>query len=91
VKENSAVLPVEIPDALRLCLVAADDRYLLTPATNCDLWLERYIPGEDNAEAGSLNASALGRTIKALEVAMDGKVVSYGSEMSVAVNEHGFS
>ena len=91
VKENSALLPVEIPDALRLCLVAADDRYLLTLATNCDLWLEQFISGEDNAEAGSLNASALGRTIMSLEVAMDGKVVSCGSAMGVAVNEHGFS
>jgi hypothetical protein len=92
VKEDPAVLPVEIPEALRLCLVgAAGDRYLLTLSTNCDLWLERFISGEDNAEAGSLNASALGRTLKALEVAMDGQVVSYGSEMDVAVNEHGFS
>jgi hypothetical protein len=91
VKENSTVLPVEIPDALRLCLVAADDRYLLTVATNCDLWLEQFISGEDNAEAGSLNASSLGRRIMALEVAMDGKVVSFGSEMGAAVNEHGFS
>jgi hypothetical protein len=91
VKENSTVLPVEVPDALRLCLVAVDDRYLLTLATNCDLWLEQFITGEDNAEAGSLNASTLGRTIKALEMAMDGKVVSYMSEMGVAVNEHGFS
>jgi hypothetical protein len=67
VKEEINVLPVEIPDALRLCLVAADDRYLLTLVTNCDLWLERFISGEDNVEAGSLNAAALGRTIKALE------------------------
>jgi hypothetical protein len=90
VKADRAVLAVEIPDALRICLVAADDRYLLTLATNCDLWLEQYISGEDNAEAGSLNASALGRTIKALEVAMDGKVVSYESEMGVPVSELGF-
>lgn len=90
VKDEINVLPVEIPDALRLCLVAADDRYLLTLVTNCDLWLERFISGEDNAEAGSLNAAALGRTIKALEVAVDGQVVSYGSEMGVAVNEQGF-
>lgn len=90
VKDNTMVLPVEVPDALRICLVAADDRYLLTLATNCDLWLERFISGEDNAEAGSLNASALGRTIQALEAAMDGRVVSCGSEMGVAVNEHGF-
>ncbi len=84
------MLPVEIPDALRLCLVAADDRYLLTLVTNCDLWLERFISGEDNVEAGSLNAAALGRTIKALEEAMDGQVVSWGSEMGVPVNEQGF-
>jgi hypothetical protein len=90
VKENTAVLPVEVPDALRICLVAADDRYELTLVTNCDLWLERFISGEDNAEAGSLNASALGRTIKALELAMDGKVVSCGSEMGVPVSESGF-
>jgi hypothetical protein len=90
VKENSAVLPVEIPDALRLCLAAADNRYLLMLATNCDLWLERFISGEDNAEAGSLNASALGRTIKALELAMDGQVVSCESEMGVPVSELGF-
>lgn len=91
VKDEINVLQVEIPDALRLCLVANEDRYLLTLVTNCDLWLERFISGEDNAEAGSLNAAALGRMIKALEVAMDGKIVSYGSEMGVAVNEHGFS
>jgi hypothetical protein len=91
VKDDINIVPVEIPDALRLCLVASGHRYLLTLATNCDLWLERYISGEDNAEAGSLNAAALGRTIKALEVAMDGQVVSYESEMGVAVNEHGFS
>ncbi len=71
VKDEINVLPVEIPDALRLCLVAADDCYLLTLVTNCDLWLERFISGEDNVEAGSLNAAALGRTIEALEVAMD--------------------
>jgi hypothetical protein len=91
VKEDSAVLPVEIPDALRLCLVAADDRYLLTLVTNCDLWLDRFISGEDNSEAGSLNASALGRMIERLEIAMDGRVVSFTSEMGVPVNEHGFS
>ena len=91
VKENGTVLPVEIPDALRICLAASADRYQLSLVTNCDLWLEQFISGEDNAEAGSLNASALGRTIQALEVAMDGKVVFYGSEMGVSVNEHGFS
>ncbi len=91
VKEDTAIIPVEIPDVLKLCLAAADDRYLLTLATNCDLWLERFISGEDNAEAGSLNASALGKTIIALETAMDGKVISYASEIGVAVNEHGFS
>lgn len=90
VKEDAAVLPVEIPDALKLCLVAADDRYLLTLVTNCDLWLDRYISGEDNAEAGSLNASALGRLIERLEIAMDGRVVSYTSEMGVPVSELGF-
>jgi hypothetical protein len=91
VKDEINIVPAEIPDALRLCLVAADDRYRLTLVTNCDLWLERFVSGEDNAEAGSLNAAALGRTIKALEVAMDGQVVSFWSEMGVAVNEHGFS
>ncbi len=91
VKENSVVLPVEIPDALRMALVALNDHYLLTLVTNCDLWLDRFISGEDNAEAGSLNASALGRTIRALEDAMDGRVVHFGSELGVAVSEHGFS
>jgi hypothetical protein len=90
VKDEINIVPVEIPDALWLCLLADDDRYQLTLATNCDLWLEQFISGEDNAEAGSLNASALGRTIKALEVAMDGRVVSYGSEMGVTVSESGF-
>ncbi|OPY26123.1 MAG: hypothetical protein A4E28_02718 [Methanocella sp. PtaU1.Bin125] len=90
VKENTAVLPVEIPDALRLCLVASEDRYLLTLVTNCDLWMDRFISGEDNAEAGSLNASALGRTIGRLENAMDGRVVSYSSEMGVPISESGF-
>jgi hypothetical protein len=91
VKEDPTLLPVEIPDALRLCLAGTDDRYLLTLATNCDLWLDRFISGEDNAEAGSLNASALGRMIERLENAVDGRVVSYRSEMGVAVNERGFS
>jgi hypothetical protein len=91
VKEDTTVLPVEIPDALRLCLAAADDRYLLTLVTNCDLWMDRFISGEDNAEAGSLNASALGRMIERLENAMDGRVVSCGSEMGVPINERGFS
>ncbi|MGA9139857.1 MAG: hypothetical protein WBZ29_06510 [Methanocella sp.] len=91
VKEDSVMLLVEIPDALKLCLAAAEDRYLLTLVTNCDLWLERFISGEDNAEVGSLNASALGRMIERLENAMDGKVVSFTSEMGVPVNERGFS
>ena len=91
VNEGTAVLPVEIPDAIKLCLAAGDDRYRLTVATNCDLWLERFISGEDNAEAGSLNAAALGRTIEALEVAMDGEVVACESEMGVPINRHGFS
>jgi hypothetical protein len=91
VKEGPAIHRAEIPDALKLCLVAAGDRYVLTIFTNSDLWLDRFISGEDNAEAGSLNASALGRAIEALEAAMDGKVVRFGSEMGVAVNERGFS
>jgi hypothetical protein len=91
VKEGRTVSKVDVPDALRLCLAAAGDRYVLTVVTNCDFWLERFISGEDNAEAGSLNASALGRMIEALEIAMDGKVVRCASEMGVPVNEHGFS
>lgn len=90
VKDEVNVLQVEIPDALRFCLIAAEDRYALTLFTNCDLWLERFISGEDNAEAGSLNSAALGRTILALEAAVDGKVVSCGSEMGVPVSELGF-
>ncbi len=91
VKEDASVLPAEIPDALKLCLVADGDRYLLTLNTNTDLWLDRFISGEDNAEAGSLNASALGRAIGQLEASLDGRVVRCWSEMGVPVNEHGFS
>jgi hypothetical protein len=92
VKEGPAVLPVEIPDALRLCLAASRDRYTLTLATNCDLWLERFVSGEDNAEAGSLNAARLGRAIERLEEAMDGSVAGYASEIEgVRAGPRGFS
>lgn len=90
VKEDDEVHQIYIPDAFRFSIAARTDRYVLTLATNCDIWFERTISGEDNAEAGSLNSSALGHMIERLEEAMDGKVVACGSGMGVAVNEHGF-
>ena len=92
IKEEGKVLLVEIPDALRFALEGAGDRYVITLATNCDLWLERTVSGEDNAEAGSLNAAALGHAILRLESALDGRVISYSTEIDgVRAGPAGFS
>jgi hypothetical protein len=93
VETDSKVVKSQLPNALRLMFsgVPGSDRYALMLSTNCDIWLEETISGEDNSIIGAANSLRLRNALESVADALDGEVVHFATEFpGIKINEHGF-
>ncbi|HTX43749.1 MAG TPA: hypothetical protein VMC61_03390 [Methanocella sp.] len=92
VRVEDKLVSAGLPDTITVMFsgLPGSDRYVLFLTTNCDIWLNKTIPGAENP-VGSVNALRLKGALGRLEDALDGKVVRFATEYDgVPVTGAGF-